>query len=60
MNGFTSRQMMDKAETLVNGAVDWNDGRSGRCLPRVVNVDNTPVLATRAAISTMSPPGIST
>ena len=33
MNGFTSRQMMDKAETLVNGSVTGTtDGSDGVCL----------------------------
>jgi hypothetical protein len=33
MNGFASRQMMDKAEILVNGAVSGtNDGSDGVCL----------------------------
>ena len=32
MNGFTSRQMMDKAETLVNGSVaGTTDGSDGVC-----------------------------
>ena len=34
MNGFTSRQMMDKAETLVNGGVygSPSDGSDGVCV----------------------------
>ncbi len=44
MNGFASRQMMDKAETLVNGAVTGPaDGACTAC--HESNVDNTPVLA---------------
>jgi VCBS repeat-containing protein len=43
MNGFTSRQMMDKAETLVNGAVTQpSDGLCTAC--HEGNADNTTVL----------------
>jgi cytochrome c5 len=44
MNGFTSRQMMDKAETLVNSAVSGPaDGLCTAC--HEDNEDHTPVLA---------------
>ena len=43
MNGYTSRQMMDKAETLVNGAVTGTtDGSDGVCLG--CHADNSGVL----------------
>ncbi len=46
MNGFTSRQMMDKAEVLVNGAVygSPSHGSDGVCLG--CHTDNSPALNT--------------
>ncbi len=45
MNGFTSRQMMDNAETLVNGSVTGTtDGSDGVCV--VCHTDNSMVLNT--------------
>ena len=45
MNGFASRQMMDKAEILVNGAVSGTtDGSDGVCLG--CHTDNSGVLNT--------------